>query len=247
MNFDVLHENLRLEILRRIDRGVLSGTTLARATGFRQAHISNFLNRRRLLSLEGLNRVLASQDLTVLDLLPADIVRAPPARPGMGQRRQLTSFTASLSQTVSVVTHAAAAGSARIQPSEAIESIEVPDSILHLARERPAPGRELWQRFVAIRVDGLQAASMAPLLRQNSIVVLDRHYNSLAVYRSEEPTLYAVRAPDGLHLSFLEFEANTLVLRPANSRIPVRLIELSEKDQPGDFILGRICYGVSEF
>jgi hypothetical protein len=87
MKFEMLHENLRLEILRRIDRGVLSGSTLARATGFQQAHISNFLNRKRSLSLEGLDRVLTAQNLSVLDLLPADSIQALPPR---GQSVSLT-------------------------------------------------------------------------------------------------------------------------------------------------------------
>jgi hypothetical protein len=237
MKFDALHENLRLEILRRIDRGLISGATLARATGFQQAHISNFLNRKRTLSLEGLDRVLAAQNISILDLLPADTIRAFPA----------SHRAVSLTQSISVVTHSAAAGSARIQPSEVIDTIEVPDAVLHFSRERTVPGRALWQRFVAVRVDGLQAAAMDPLLRQDSAVVLDRHYNTLALYRSQAPTVYAVHAADALHICFLEFDANILVLRPRNSQMPVRLVELESHEQPGDRIVGRVCYVLSEF
>jgi hypothetical protein len=237
MKFDALHENLRLEILRRIDHGLLSGSTLARETGFQQAHISNFLNKKRSLSLEGLDRVLTAQNLSILDLLPADAVPAiQPRGP-----------SASLTQTVSVVTHSAAALSARIQPSEIIDVIEVPDAILHFSRERPGSGRSFWQRFIAIRVDGLQAAAMEPLLRQDFIAVIDRHYNSVALYRSQPPTVYAVHTPESLHLCFLEFNDNTLILRPRNQHIPVRLIELSANEQPGDHIVGRVCYVLSEF
>ena len=70
MNFQDLHELLRLELLRRIDLGSLTGTGLARQAGFRQAHISNFLNRKRSLSLGGLDRVLAAQNLTVDQIMP---------------------------------------------------------------------------------------------------------------------------------------------------------------------------------
>ena len=45
-----LEESMRKIIRQRIDAGVLSGTVLARQTGFQQAHISNFLNRRRDLT-----------------------------------------------------------------------------------------------------------------------------------------------------------------------------------------------------
>lgn len=70
MRFRDLHEALRLEILRRLDQGTLTGSELARLTGFRQAHISNFLHAKRSLSLTGLDRVLAAINLTVDDVLP---------------------------------------------------------------------------------------------------------------------------------------------------------------------------------
>ncbi len=237
MDFDTLHENLRLEILRRIDRGALTGSTLARATGFQQAHISNFLNRKRSLSLEGLDRVLVAQGISILDLLPADAIPAQSSRRPSG----------SLTQTVPVVSHSAAVGNARIQSFDVIDTVEVPDSIIHLSRQRVAPGKVLWQRFVAIRADGLNAAAMEPLVRQNSAVVIDRHYNSLALYRSEAATIYAVHTADTLYLTFLEFDVDTLILRPRNPHIPVRLIELGAKDQPGEHIVGRVCYILSEF
>ena len=71
MNFSQMHERLRLELLRRIQRGTVSVSLLARQTGFGQAHLSNFLHSRRQLSLEAMDRVLAAQRLTVADLLPA--------------------------------------------------------------------------------------------------------------------------------------------------------------------------------
>src|SRR5271170_3522429 len=76
MNFQDLHELLRVELVRRIERGTLTGTRLARQAGFQQAHISNFLNRKRSLSLEGLDRVLASQNIAIDQLLPIDLQAA---------------------------------------------------------------------------------------------------------------------------------------------------------------------------
>ncbi|MGH9615539.1 MAG: hypothetical protein ACRD28_02275 [Acidobacteriaceae bacterium] len=237
MKFDTLHENLRLEILRRIERGLLTGSTLAKATNFQQAHISNFLTRRRSLSLEGLDRVLVAQNLSILDLLPADAFPGAIARKG----------NSSLTQTIAVVTHTAAASSARIFPADVVDTIEVPDSVIQSSRPHPASGKELWQRFVAVRVDGTQAAAMEPLLRQYFIVVIDRHYNSLAPYRSHSPTVYAVRGSDALHLCFLEFESDRLILRPRNQQIPVLLIALAANEPPADRIVGRVSYVLSEF
>jgi len=60
MKFKSLQENLRKAIWERIDEGDLTGLRLAEQTGFKQAHISNFLNRKRSLSLEGMDRVRRS-------------------------------------------------------------------------------------------------------------------------------------------------------------------------------------------
>lgn len=237
MKFEALHENLRLEILRRIDRGALTGSVLARATNFQQAHISNFLNRKRSLSLEGLDRVLAAENLSILDLIPADAIS------GISTRNH----TASLTQPVAVVTHTAASLSARIKLSEILDTVEVPQSVFRSCQEDHASGKDLWQRFVAIRVDALQAAAMDPLLRQQFVAVIDRHYNSLALYRSESPSVYAVHAGNALHLCFLELEGNKLILRPRNRRVPVRLVEIATNEQASDYIVGRICYVLSEF
>src|SRR3977135_4183771 len=74
MKFRALQENLRKTLWSRIEEGDLTGLHLAAQTGFKQAHISNFLNRKRGLSLEGMDKVLNVQHLSVLDLLdPAEI------------------------------------------------------------------------------------------------------------------------------------------------------------------------------
>src|SRR5882672_6073111 len=74
MKFKVLQDNLRKMLWERIDAGDLTGLRLAEQTGFKQAHISNFLNKKRGLSLEGMDKVLVVQHLSVLDLLdPSEV------------------------------------------------------------------------------------------------------------------------------------------------------------------------------
>lgn len=237
MNLERLHENLRLEILRRIDRGLLSGSTLARVTGFRHAHISNFLNCKRSLSLEGIDRILAAENLSVFDLLPA--------RDSVSQSSHDPS-SSTLVQTVPVVTHTACVNEARIAPGSTLETLDVSDPVLHLSHARPAAGRISWQRFVAIRADAEQAAGMDPVILTDSIVVIDRHYNSLARYRPLQPTIYAVHSAERLYICYLHYESNRLVLRPRNVNYPVRLVELAIHEQPTDRIVGRVCYIASE-
>ena len=230
MNFQYLHELLRLELLHRIDRGTLTGTRLARQTGFQQAHISNFLNKKRALSLDGLDRVLASQGLTVDQLLPLDLAASAPPEAASDPVEQ-----------VPVVSSSTALHEPRIHPSDVIETLHLSAARLLENRSRLAPGRASWQRFVALRVDAQQASAMAPLLAPGALAILDRHYNSLAPYRPQLPTLFAVRYGNSLLIRYLEFEDGTLLLRPASLSSPLLFLRLASGASPADHIVGRVC------
>src|SRR6185437_415067 len=69
MNLTQMQERLRMELLRRIQRGSVSISLLARQTGFAQAHISNFLRGHRHLSLHAMDRILQAQHMVASDLL----------------------------------------------------------------------------------------------------------------------------------------------------------------------------------
>src|SRR3974377_2074811 len=85
MRFRALQDNLRKILLERIETGELTGLRLAQQTGFKQAHISNFLNRKRGLSIEGMDKVLSVQHLSVLDLLdPAEVNKRASILPPSG-------------------------------------------------------------------------------------------------------------------------------------------------------------------
>ena len=234
MNFQDLHELLRVELLQRIERGALTGSRLARQTNFQQAHISNFLNRKRSLSLEGLDRVLASQDLTIDQLLPLDLAAA--AAP----------VAADPIESVPVVSMATAMHEVRISSSATIETAYISASRLHDSRPRLNPRQTRWQRFVAIHVDATQAAAMAPLLSPGAIAVIDRHYNSLAPYRAQQPTLYAVRHGSAMLLRYAEYDASHLIYRPANVAYPVQLQQVAADTPPSEYIVGRICFLFTE-
>jgi hypothetical protein len=234
MNFQDLHELLRLELLRRIERGTLTGSRLAQQAGFQQAHISNFLNRKRSLSLEGLDRVLASQKLTVDQILPLDLAAAAPVP------------SSDPIEIVPVVSPSAAMDEARISTASIIETIQVSASRLHDNRARPSTRHAHWQRFLAIRADTQQAAAMEPLLAPGAIAVLDRHYNSLAPYRAHQPTLYAVRCGGALLLRFVDFDEARLILRPYSRAFPVQLLPLATNASPADYLVGRVCLVFSE-
>ena len=69
MTLQDLQDQLRVHIRARIGRGELTGIGLARAADFPQGHLSNFLNSRRGLSLESMDRLLDTLGIGILDLM----------------------------------------------------------------------------------------------------------------------------------------------------------------------------------
>ena len=195
MNITQMHERLRLELLRRIQRGTLSVSLLARQSGFGQSHLSNFLRCKRQLSLQAMDRILASQRLTASDLLPA------------AYNERSASLEETESETVPVVSHSAALFEPYIRPSGVQSVLHLPDGMLQSARTRISSARKTWQRFVAVRISSADALPMEPLILPDALVLLDRHYTSLMPYRPDRPNLYAVRSGSHLTLRYVDFTA----------------------------------------
>jgi hypothetical protein len=233
MKFLELHERLRLETWRRIDQGVLSTSLLARQTGLAQAHISNFLHRRRRLSLPALDRILLAQALSVEDLSPNGFTHPE------GNARASMDIVPIVSQNIAMA-------APLIAPRAVLGSIQLPSGWLTSFPPRRAVGRRTWERFVGVRVTAHQALPMDPVLRLGSIVVLDRHYNSLAPLRPPHPNLYAVRAGTQLLFRHVTFESSRLVLRPRALAYPIELMELAAQESPSDLLIARVCLCISE-
>jgi hypothetical protein len=233
MNFSQMHDRLRLELLRRIQRGTLSVSLLARQTGFGQAHLSNFLHGRRQLSLDAMDRVLAAQRLTVADLLPAI------SQKDLWQEDESAG-------TVPVVSHATALFEPVIRPSAIQQMLHLPPGALETVRARATNLRRAWQRFVAVRIAAADALPMEPLVLPEAIALIDRHYNVLLPYRPSRPNLYAVRHGSHLTLRYAEFQSSRLILRPHNIAFPVELIALDPEESPGDWLAGRVALILNE-
>jgi hypothetical protein len=233
MNFTQVHERLRLELLRRVQRGSLSVSLLSRQTGFGQPHLSNFLRGRRQLSLEGLDKVMAAQHMSAADLLPALAHAAALRVEGENER-------------VPLVSHAAALFEPNIRPAAIQSMFHFPLNVLKTMRTRTSSSRRAWQRFVAVRIAAAEAPAMDPLVLPEAIALVDRHYNSLAPYRTSHPNLYAVRLGSQLRLRYVNLEMNRLVLRPLSIASAVELIDLDQWDSPGDLLAGRVALMLNE-
>lgn len=233
MNFTQMHERLRMELLRRIQRGTLSVSLLARQTGFGQSHLSNFLHSRRQLSLEAIDRILAAQHLTAQDLLA-------------GLRPFLESASETERDSVPLVSHTVALFEPVVRPSAVLSMLHLPAGTLPSLRARASHTRRAWQRFVAIRIPSGDALAMDPLVLPEAVVLLDRHYNSLHDYRPSRPSLYAVRHGAHLRLRYADFQLNRLILRPLNLASSVELLEIAPGESPSDLLAGRVALILNE-
>jgi phage repressor protein C with HTH and peptisase S24 domain len=233
MKFKALQENLRKALWARIDAGQLTGLHLAGQTGFKQAHISNFLNRKRGLSVEGMDKVLSVQHLSILDLIdPAEI----------NKRASIFPPSDDQFENLALVDATVAAGEPVIMKMNIKEVLKFKKSFLRKLRPEPEAGRARWQRFVLIRVDGREGMSMYPRLLPGATVLIDRHYNSLKPYRKGEASMYAVNKDGSCTVKYVELARRQLVLRPHNQAYPVEVIPIEPGKQPADYLVGRVCH-----
>jgi hypothetical protein len=233
MNFSQLHDRLRTEIVRRIDRGQLTGTLLARQTGLRPSHFSNFIHRKRKLSLSALDRVLAAQLLSVEDLLPESA-------------RTDVEHAAGDASMVPLVSHATALHTPIVPQRSILELIHLPAGTLDQLRPRRTVARRDWQRFLAVRVTAAQAAPMNPVLSADAIALLDRHYNSLAPNHPSRPNIYGVNIANTLAFRYVSYQTNRLILRPHALDHPIELLRLGADESPSTSIIGRVCITITE-
>ena len=233
MKFKILQDNLRKVLWRRIDAGELTGLRLAEQTGFKQAHISNFLNRKRGFSIEGMDKVLSVQHLSVLDLLdPAEV----------NKRASVLPPSADEFENVVLTTAVVAASQPLITSRHIQEILKFKKSFLRRLRAESDGNRNGWQRFVLIKLDAKNASSMIPRLKPGALLLLDRHYNSLKAYRKSEFNMYAVLKNDTCTVRYVEVAGNQLLLRPHNQSSPLEVVSIAEGKTASDYLVGRICH-----
>lgn len=231
MNFSQLHEQLRLEVNRRIKREVLTAALLARKAGMRPPHISNFLRNKRRLSIPALDRLLAALELSVADLL---------AVPGRDRSRPLI-------DSVPLVSEATAMNDGPIRPSAIIERIPIPANFLAGLRAEHGARRPAGERFVAVGLTPDQARRMQPRLEPNSVVILDRHSNLPASDTPLERTVYAVRLKGHLHFCYLSYANNLFILRPHSTDFDNLRLPVPPSVAPSDLIAGRVCLTINRY
>jgi len=228
MTIQDLQDELRSHIRARIGRGELTGSNLARVAALPQGHLSNFLNARRGLSLESMDRLLRALQIGVLDLVGGDELRrrAP---------RSLRDVEA-----VAMVS-AENAGLARFAADQVLDTRNFKRSFLRNLRPGIEVDRSDWLRFVVIRLDARNSTGFFPRSIATTLLV-DRYYNSLEPYRRFHPNLYAVSVGDGCVAAQISVCDNCLMLRPREPRRPIEVVRIAPGRSCFDYIVGRVCH-----
>jgi SOS-response transcriptional repressor LexA len=232
VDFRGLQDRLRQRLLAEIAAGELTGLELARQTGFRQAHISNFLNRKRGLSLEGMDAILVARKLSLADLLPAVVPRTTTRH---------TIHAASADDGYIPLVDGKNCHASEVPYSQAKHTLQVMSARLQKLATHMSPSRAQWQRFVAFRVGVEDAAAMAPRLIQGAIAVIDRHCHQVDGSRS----MYLVQHEKTVLLRCVERTGQDFVLRPENPACPLLRLRGDSRDALAA-IIGRVCLVVAE-
>jgi transcriptional regulator with XRE-family HTH domain len=225
-----LQDRLRVLIRERIKAGELTGTDVASRAGFQQAHVSNFLNKRRGLSVEAMDRVMVVLRLKVFDLLPAERGRVTP------EDRGYAGFDA-----VPVVECRALLQN-DFSSAETLELLRFKKSFLRGIRAEMADQRGNWRRFVLIKADKDSVLAMRPRLMPGATLLIDRHYNSLRSYRRREPNLYVVKSGESCKVCYVELLGNQLTLRPENQQCGLGYVRLGKGETFTDYVVGRVAH-----
>lgn len=230
MKLQDLQDQLRTHIRARIARGELTGVGLARAADFPQGHLSNFLNARRGLSLESMDRLLETLDIGVLDLVDAKDIHERFVLPGAAEGVE----------KIAVVS-AENAALARFAPSQVLETRSFNKSFLRKLKPRSAEDRRDWLRFVLIKLD-LKGARQFSLGTSTAVLLIDRHYSSLQPHRRLQPNVYAVSFGGRCVMGYVSVFDNYLVLRPRDPQQEVEMLRIERGRSYSEYIVGRVCH-----
>lgn len=231
MTFLLLQDQLRDHIRARIRRRELTGSGLARAAGFPQGHLSNFLNARRGLSLESMDRLLDTLGIEVLDLMSAEEVRRRGPRRAAQQGEEAVAVVALEN-----------AGRARFTPEQVLETRAFSKAFLRRMRPGNDNDRADWLRFVLVKLDLENARAIFPLPIASATLLLDRHYSSLEPYRRLQPNLYAVSLGGRCKAGYLSLLENNLVLRNRDPRHELESVRVAPGRSYSQYIIGRVCH-----
>jgi hypothetical protein len=129
---------------------------------------------------------------------------------------------------------------------EVLGTVEYPKALLLRLKAEPPDTRKLWVRFFAVKAGKALSAPMNPRLESGSVLLIDRHYCSLAGHRKDEPDLYLIRKEDTLMVRWVEMQSTQLCLRPERNDYPLDFISIDRKNPIESCIVGRVAHIATE-
>ncbi len=224
-----LHECLREHVLATIKSRQITQSALGELAGMQQAHISNFVQGRRGLSIEGMDAILKVLGLDVTSLIAMS-----------GRTPSATDCSPAL-ESVPLVEHKAAMNPT-FAKHEILGDLGFPKVLLLRLTAEPPEDRAAWVRFIAARADAALAAPMHPRFEKGSVLLVDRHHCSLAGYQNDEKNLYLIRKEQMLMVRWIKMQGNNLCLRPARSEYPLDFVSIDKSYPPTYYIVGRVAH-----
>jgi len=224
-----LQEQLRAHIRSRMGRGELNGVGLARAADFPQGHLSNFLNGRRGLSLESMDRLLDTLGIGILDLLETREIEQHvelPRKEGVERIALVSPEHATL---------------ARFAPEQILETRSFNKSFLRRLRPSDAEDRRDWLRFVVIRLE-LKSVPLIAYRTTRVTLLIDRHYSSLDPYRRFQPNVYVISFEGRCSMGYVTVRDDYLLLRTRDAQQEVEMVRIERGRNYSDYIVGRVCH-----
>lgn len=231
MTFLTLQDRLREHIRARIRRRELTGIGLARAAGFPQGHISNFLNFRRGLSLDSMDRLLQTLGIGVVDLVGSREIH----------RRAGVAGSQNDSEQVPLISFQDAK-EARFATAQVLEWRSFSERFLRRLRPSEFHHRQDWHRFVLIKLDTEKAREAFSSDAAAATVLIDRHYNSLEPYRRAKPNVYLVNFGEGCSAGYLSLIHRNLVLHTRDPHRELLSIHIAAGDSYSQHIIGRVVH-----
>ena len=228
-----LQERLRQHVRATVKSGQITQTELAEMVGVQQAHISNFVLGRRGLSTEGMDAILKVLGLNVADLL------------AMSGSAQFSANGSPTLEKVPLIEHRAAMNPTFVK-EDILAELEFTKVLLTRSKADSPRKRMDWVRFIAIRADAELAAPMLPRLVNGSVLLVDRHYCSVAGYRKDQPSLYLIRRDKMLMVRWAEMQSSSLSLRPDSCAFPLYFICIDRKHPLTSCLVGRVVQITTE-
>jgi len=230
MGFLSSDERLRKEIQRRIHAGEFQQTEFARQMGVAQSTLSNYLSGRKGLknkNRDAAMRVLRLADEALLD--PSSPRRIPVER-----------------ERIPVVAHRTAISAPFITAELVVSWSDIPSDPLSRLPVQSSDDRQQWTRFVAIKVTRAQAKRMVPIFTHGSILIIDRHYQSIKRTFKGRRAIYAISLGDFLSIGYPEIHGSEFIIRGRGLRTELQSFSLKRGQKPEDFVVGRICKILSD-